>query len=602
MVSGAVSGLVPGLILTLLFGPVGVAVGVGCGLGLSLLFQPKRDIMTAGIVGAAFGVPLWLIGGLTVLPLLTAGGPQWAPAAIRDGLPSLGLWLISGSLLGASTGFIYRTAERYLSDGSTPSQQSDPTRVVILGGGFGGLYAAKRLEELFGPTSSVDLTIVSRDNATLFTPMLPEVAGGSLVPRHITTPLRAALKRTSVIEAAAIGLNTDQQHVQIDYRSGPRGWADTLDATESAGESATEELEYDHLVVTLGAVPSHKGIDPEREFVLDFKSLGDAMHIRNHIIACFEQADAIDDSDERQKLTRFVIAGGGFAGVELAGAVNDLAHGLLDYYPTVSREDIEVIVVHSRERILPALSEELATYAREQMRERGVIFELGTRVTEASHGSVELSDGRNLESETMVWTAGNRPHPLVDESDLPQDDGGGVAVDEKLSVPGLDGVWAAGDCAAVYDAETGERHPNTAQHAIRAGATVAQNVHATTTGDSPDAFTYQSQGTLAVIGHQVAVAEVMNQQFSGRIAWLLWRGIYLFKLPGLAQKVRVALSWGLELFFPRDLVRTIDTPSPQSGNDTDHVGAQQHGAGVDDSNVGVATSNPHDSNTTGKKS
>jgi NADH dehydrogenase len=290
----------------------------------------------------------------------------------------------------------------------------------------------------------------------------------------------------------------------------------------------------------------------------DFKTLGDAIRIRSHIIDLFERAEDEPPSSARQAMLTFVVAGGGFAGAELAGALNDFARGMLTYYPNLSSEEIRVILVHSRDRILPELSEELATYALERMAARGVTFKLNTRVADAQRGAVILNPSEEIHTETLVWTAGTMPNPLMQTLPVERDKRGAVVVDKMLAVPGHAGVWAVGDCALVSDAQTGQPCPPTAQFALREAATLARNIHASVRGQPLKPFHFASLGALCVVGHHTACAEIKGFRFSGLFAWFLWRSIYLAKLPSLERKVRVSVDWIVELFFPRDIVQTLD--------------------------------------------
>ena len=300
------------------------------------------------------------------------------------------------------------------------------------------------------------------------------------------------------------------------------------------------------------------------ELAFNFKTLVDAIRIRNHVIEMFERADREPDAASRAPLLTFVIAGGGFAGVELAGALNDFAHGILADYPHVSRDEVRVVLVHAHDRILPELSESLGHYARTKMEERGVEFRLNARLTDAQPGIIVLSDGE-IRSETLVWTAGTTPSPIIKALNVEKDRHGAVKVDENLAIPSQPCVWALGDCAAVTDAKSGKPCPPTAQFALREAVTLASNVAAHLTGRPMKTFHFDSLGALCVIGHQTACAELTVPfartralRFSGLLAWLMWRGIYLSKLPGLERKIRVLFDWTVELFFPRDIVQTID--------------------------------------------
>ena len=317
-------------------------------------------------------------------------------------------------------------------------------------------------------------------------------------------------------------------------------------------------LPYDHLVLALGSVSNYPGNTAVAENALEFKTLGDAMRIRNHVIDVFERADSELDPECRRALLTFVVAGGGFSGAELAGGLNDFARGIIADYPNLSTDDLRIILVHSRGRILPELSESLADYAMQRMRERGVTFKLNTRVVDARPGSISLSPSEEIPTETFVWTAGATPNPILKELPIKHDSRGAVLVDRTLAVPDYENVWALGDCASVPDTKTGKTCPPTAQVATREAVVLAHNIRACLLGRPLKAFCFKSLGTLCIVGYHTACAEIRGRKFSGLFAWLLWRGIYLSKLPGLERKVRVLTDWTLELFFPRDIVQTID--------------------------------------------
>jgi NADH dehydrogenase len=382
--------------------------------------------------------------------------------------------------------------------------------------------------------------------------MLAEVAGSSLEPSHISTPLRSSLHRTEFIRARTTGIDLEKPCVMLEG------------GAAADGKPSTRELPYDHLVLALGSVSNYLGMANVEKLALNFKSLLDAIRIRNHVIDMFERADREPHAALRAPLLTFVIAGGGFAGVELAGALNDFAHGILADYPNLGAKELRVVLVHARDTILPELSESLGRYAQKKMAERGVEFRLNARLADAQPGLVVLSDGE-IRAETLVWTAGTAPSALVKSLDLEKDKRGAVKVSPDLSVPGRPGVWALGDCAAVTDAKSGKPCPPTAQFALREAATLARNVAAQLAGRPTTGFHFDSLGALCVIGHQTACAELTvpfararSMRFSGLLAWLMWRGIYLGKLPGLERKIRVLFDWTVELFFPRDIVQTID--------------------------------------------
>jgi NADH dehydrogenase len=389
--------------------------------------------------------------------------------------------------------------------------------------------------------------LVSETNALLFTPMLAEVAGGSLEPSHISTPLRTSLRRTQVIRGRVSEANLEKRTIQIALEDG-----------------AARELVYDHVVFALGAVSNYLGMQNVQKLAFDFKSLLDAIRIRNHVIEMFERADRETDAETRRELLTFVVAGGGFAGVELAGALNDFSRGILADYPNISPADVQIVLVHAREHILPELTESLGHYARLSMEMRGVTFRLNCRLNDCRPGLVVLSDGE-VRARTLIWTAGTTPNPLLKTLGIETDKRGAAVVQSTMAVAGRPDVWALGDCASLMDGKTGKPCPPTAQFALRQARTLAKNLRAALRGRPLRPFHFDSLGALCVVGHHTACAELTvpfarqkSMRFRGLLAWLLWRGIYLGKLPGLERKVRVLTDWVIELFFPRDIVQTID--------------------------------------------
>ena len=319
-------------------------------------------------------------------------------------------------------------------------------------------------------------------------------------------------------------------------------------------------LSYDHLVLALGSVPNYFGLPGMEEHAFGLKSLEDAIRLRNHVIVMLERADVESDAEERQRQLTFVVAGGGFAGTEMIAELFDLAHSVLRYYPGIEPEALHFVLVHSRDRILPELSWELADYALGKLQARGIEFMLNARVAGATADSVMLKDSPSISTRTLVWTAGNQPHSLLGTLPCEHNQYGAVVAEPTMQVKGLENVWAIGDCAQIPDAfHQGQYYPPTAQHAIREGKVVAENIVALLQGRFPQPFRFKTIGLLVALGHRTGVAEIGGRQFSGLLAWLLWRGVYLSKLPGLEKKVRVLLDWLLDLFFPRDIVLTVDT-------------------------------------------
>ena len=529
---------------------VAVLLGVLVGIGYVIAFRPTaRAYADSAMTAAALGVPAWIFFGVILLPLFGGQMPEWTNGQMRALFPELIGWILYGAALGLVTQALNDVALARLGPEPEPPKALHPEQrnIVILGGGFAGMTTAQNLEELFGPDRSVTFTLVSETNALLFTPMLAEVAGSSLEPSHISTPLRTSLRRTQVIRGRVSEVDLDGRRVKV--------------AMEGGG---VRELSYDQVVFALGAVSNYLGLKNVQELAFDFKSLLDAIRIRNHVIDMFEQADRETDPELRRERLTFVIAGGGFAGVELAGALNDFSRGILADYPNISSEDVQIVLVHARDRILPELSESLGRYAQESMAMRGVTFRLNCRLNDCGPGRVMLSDGE-VRARTLVWTAGTAPNPLLRTLPLETDRRGAVVVENTMTVMGRPGVWAVGDCAALKDAKTGNPCPPTAQFALREARLLARNLRATLQGGALKPFHFDSLGALCVVGHHTACAELAvpfargkSMRFRGLFAWLLWRGIYLGKLPGLERKIRVMSDWVIELFFPRDIVQTIE--------------------------------------------
>ncbi|MEY2486647.1 MAG: hypothetical protein QOH39_2295 [Verrucomicrobiota bacterium] len=428
-------------------------------------------------------------------------------------------------------------------------------RIVILGGGFGGVYAAIHLEKLLKRQSAVEIFLVSRDNFFLFTPMLHEIAASDLEITNIVNPLRKLLRKVDVLvgDVNEIDLRNKQVLISRGYRN------------------QAQLLDYDHLVVALGSVTNFYDLPGLAELAVPMKSLRDAVRLRAQILRNLEEANSEDDPVERRSSLTFVVAGGGFAGVETVAALNDFVREALPFYPNLSEEMLRVMLVHSGPAILPELGESLGRYTEKVLARRGVEIRLGTRVKRVTESKVFLADDVSVPSRTLVWTAGTVPSPII--SSLPcAKEHGRLLVNQFLRLPDWPDVWAVGDCAFVPDVRNpGKSHPPTAQHAIREGKVVAQNIAAVILARPLRSFSFRTIGLLASIGRRMGVARVLGLNFSGFFAWWMWRTVYLSKLPGLDKKVRVAFDWTLDLLFPKDVCAVHDFDQHRDFRWPDHA-------------------------------
>jgi len=409
-------------------------------------------------------------------------------------------------------------------------------RIVILGGGFAAVAAAHRLERLLRPDEA-EITLISRENFTLFTPMLPEVSSGELDVRHVVTPIRSQLGRTRFVLGDA--QSVDLQARRITFTHTLRGDSDTVD--------------YDHVVFAVGSVTSTFGLPGVAERVFALKTLEDAGILRNRFMWLLELADSLADDAARRALLTIVVVGGGFTGVEATGEMAELFADVRRFYPRIRAGGVRIVLVEGGNALLPGLPPKMGTYSRRNLSGRGVEILLGDGVRSADEDGLTLQSGCRIESKTIVWSAGVRPSGLVEETPLPRTKRGAIEVGPDFSVPGFAGVWALGDCAAIPD-PTGGVYPATAQHAIREGPVLAENIAATLHGKATRAFRYSSLGMMASHGGHKAVAQLPGDfVLTGFPAWFLWRSYYLMRLPGLDRKLRVAFDWTLDLVFARDI-------------------------------------------------
>jgi NADH:ubiquinone reductase (H+-translocating) len=443
---------------------------------------------------------------------------------------------------------------------------ANKTQILILGGGFGGLYAALEFERRNDPRFEV--TVVNRENFFLFTPMLHEIAASDLDLTNIVNPVRKMIQRVNFFCGDVDKIDIERKRVTVSH-----GFV-----------RHSHDLEYDHLVLALGSVTNFFNLPGVAERALTMKSLGDAIQLRNRLIAHLEEADTECAKAERQSLLTFVVAGGGFAGVETIASINDFLRDALPFYPNLKEDMLRVVLVHPGEFILPELGEKLGRYADKKLRSRGVEIFSKSKVAAVRSREIELANGEKIVSSTLIWTAGVSPNPTLDLVACPKERGR-IKVNANLEVEGVDGIWALGDCALVPDAATGGYCPPTAQHASREGKVLAHNIIASVAGKPKKPFRFKTLGLLAAIGRRTGVARILGVNFSGFIAWFLWRSIYWSKLPRVEKKVRVAIDWALDVFFSKDFVQYLDQRAAvisvtADGNPNRPAQTMAQGAGV----------------------
>jgi NADH dehydrogenase len=418
-----------------------------------------------------------------------------------------------------------------------PGKASGKPRVVVLGGGFGGVYTAAALEAL--QRDDFEIVLISKDNHFVFQPLLPEVITGTIGLLDVVSPIRRLLPKTELHVREVESIDLARRTV----------------TTSTGFHPHPHVLQYDHLVLALGTVTDFRGLRGLPEHAFPFKNLTDALNLRNHVIRALEEASIEQhDAGLRRRLLTFVVAGGGFSGVEVCAELNDFVREVARNYRGLDPEEIRVILVHSQDRILPEMKETLALFAQRILRRRGVEILLNTRLQAATGEGAILADGTVLDTKTLVSTVPASPHPLLEALALPKTKNGRIEVDAMLSVKGHENVWALGDCAVV-PAPDGGFAPPTAQHATRQAATTAANIVAKLRGGALTSFAFTGLGKMGSLGHRTAVAEIFGIPIAGFVAWFLWRTIYLMKIPGWGRRIKVAASWTLDLFLPPELVQ-----------------------------------------------
>lgn len=421
-------------------------------------------------------------------------------------------------------------------------------RILILGGGFAGVEVLRNLQKSFQHDVSIDITLASKDNFFLFTPMLPEVSSGMIETRHIVTPVRVFCNRAKFYEAGAESIDLKNKEVVITHAIGKQ--------TDPVGFHS-HTLKYDYLVLALGGETNFFGMTDIAKNAFTIKSLGDAIVLRNHVINMLEQADLEHENLEiRKSLMTFVVVGGGFAGVETVGELNDFVRdSIKNFYHNIENKDPRIILVNAGARLLPEVTDDLAEFALQKLRKSGVEVMLNTRVAGATIDSVKLKDGTIIPCHTIVWAGGVISDKLVANLPCDHDKVGRIVANNYLEVQGHNGVFALGDCASITDPNTGKPYPPTAQHALRQGRVAARNIIAAIKGESKIAFDYKTKGMMAKIGKRNGVGILFGHKVEGFAAWWLWRSYYLANLPTVEKKLRVIADWTIDLFFKRDVTR-----------------------------------------------
>jgi NADH dehydrogenase len=411
-------------------------------------------------------------------------------------------------------------------------------RILIVGGGYGGMHTALRLERLLRPGEATVMVADPRSYMT-YQPLLAEAAAGNLEPRHVVVPLRAVLRRTQVIKAEVTSVDHARRVA----------WLAT-----AGGESMPAG--YDMLVLSPGSVSRVLPVPGLAEAGIGFKTIGEAIHLRNHVLARLDAAAAMPPGQGRRAALTFVFAGGGYAGVEALAELQDMAFDACARYPELRRTEMRWVLVEAADRILPEAGPALAGYTAGLLRRRGIEVRLRTRLTSAEGGRIRLDDGEEFPAGTLVWTAGAAPSPLLSRTGLPADASGRVIVNEFLAVEGTGGAWALGDCAAVPDlaAGGGAVCAPTAQHAWRQARRLAGNIAAVLRGGQPRPYRHASAGSVASLGLYRGVAEVYGLRMRGFPAWMVHRTYHLMKLPTMNRRLRVVSDWTLALLFRREAV------------------------------------------------
>jgi NADH dehydrogenase len=429
--------------------------------------------------------------------------------------------------------------------------KAQPKRILILGGGYVGMYTALHLQKKLGARKA-SVTVVDPQPHMTYQPFLPEAAAGSIEPRHVVVPLRQNLRRCHVVTARVTGIEHARKTV----------------TTETAAGNV-EEIGYDILVVALGSIARLLPVPGLAEQGISFKTVGEAIYLRNHVLSRLDMAASTLDPDLRRRLLTFTVIGGGYAGIEALGELEDMARYATKFYENIEREDLRWVLVEAMGRIMPEVRESLGVYTVQQLEKRGIEVYLETRVKTMEHGHIELDDGTEFDTDTIVWTAGVKANPVLNESDLPLDDKGRLRATADLQVQGVPGVWTAGDNAAVPDLSKKDTDPDAtcppnAQHAVRQARHLGKNLVRVLNGGEPKDYYHSNVGSVASLGLHMGVADTYNVKVKGYPAWLMHRSYHLSRMPTFNRKFRIALDWLLGSLFRREVVSMGQINDPKA--------------------------------------
>ena len=408
-------------------------------------------------------------------------------------------------------------------------------RIAIIGGGFSGVECARTLSRAFrhgGP----ELVLFNRENHMVFQPLLAEVVGASLNDEDVMAPLRQILPRVSCRTEQVVAV--DLERSELEYQT---------------FEDHPRRLSFDHVVLACGNVVNLGQVPGMADHALPLKTIGDAMEIRSHLMDCLENADVCDTTERRRHLMSFLIVGGGYSGVEVAGELNDLVRSSLRFYRKIQAEDISVTLIHSRDQILPEIGSTLREFARKKMEKAGIRMVLKARAALVTPDGVGLTDGRFLRGATVVCTIGSATSPIIERMVGAAKEHGRLLTEPDMRLRGYKNAWALGDCAQIINAIDGLPSPPSGQFAVRQGRQAARNIVRVMAGQDTQPFRFKQLGQLCSIGGHHAVAEMFGFKISGFLAWFFWRGVYLLKLPTWSRRMKVGFDWAWQLLFPRDV-------------------------------------------------